>query len=65
MSTVAGNATVGCSGVRPVAVLDGNGVGVMIVGGGFTVDDVIVSRSFAERCMILRGGGHGRRDGGL
>src|SRR5438094_285865 len=35
MSTVAGNGTVGYSGARPVVVLDGSGVGVMSVGGGF------------------------------
>jgi hypothetical protein len=39
LHTVAGNRTVGYSGAQPV-VLDGSGVGVMVVGG------------FAEDCMI-------------
>jgi hypothetical protein len=54
MSTSAGSGTVGYSAVRPVVVLDGSGVGVMIVDGGFAVADVIVSCGFAQRCMILR-----------
>jgi hypothetical protein len=44
MSTVSGNGTVGYGGARPVVALDGIDVGVMIVGGGFAVDDVIVLR---------------------
>jgi hypothetical protein len=55
MSTVSGNGTVGYGGARPVVALDGIDVGVMIVGGGFAVDDVIVSCSLAERCMISCG----------
>jgi hypothetical protein len=46
-STVAGNGTVGYGGARSVVVLDGSGVGVMILRCGFAEGGVIVDHEVA------------------